>query len=198
MKVRLGILISGRGSNMEALIRACADPEFPAEVIAVISNKADAPGLEKAEKLGIKTLRVDQKNYTDRSGFEHAMSKALIHNQIELVCLAGFMKILSPEFANSWTDRIVNIHPSLLPEYPGLDTYARAIADNKTESGCTVHYVIPEMDAGSVILQRRVPILVGDTPETLADRILIEEHLAYPEAVKIVAEKLLNSGSIRR
>ena len=198
MKVRLGILISGRGSNMEALIRACADPEFPAEIMTVISNKADAPGLQKAEKLGIKTLRIDQKNYTDRIGFEHALNKALIHNQIELICLAGFMKILSPEFVNSWSDRIINIHPSLLPDYPGLDTYARTLADGKTESGCTVHYVIPEMDAGPVILQRRVPIVENDTPDTLADRILVEEHIAYPEAVRIVAEKLLNSGTIRR
>ncbi|MDB5491442.1 MAG: phosphoribosylglycinamide formyltransferase 1, partial [Micavibrio sp.] len=179
-------------------IRACADPEFPAEIIAVISNKADAPGLEKAEKLGIKTLRIDQRNYTGRSGFENALNKALIHNQIELICLAGFMKILSPEFVNSWTDRIINIHPSLLPEYPGLDTYTRAIADKKPESGCTVHYVIPEMDAGPVILQRRVPVEPGDTADTLAARILVEEHIAYPEAVKIVAEKLLNSGTIRR
>lgn len=198
MKIRTGILISGRGSNMEALIRACADPSFPAEIAVVISNKADAPGLEKAENLGIKTLKIDQKNYTDRSRFEHALNKALIYNQIELICLAGFMKILGPEFVNNWTDRIVNIHPSLLPDYPGLDTYARAITDKKLESGCTVHYVIPEMDAGPVILQRHVPILEGDTPDALADRILVEEHVAYPEAVRIVAEKLLNSGTIRR
>lgn len=198
MKIRLGILISGRGSNMEALIQACANPDFPAEVSVVIANKSDAPGLEKAEKAGIKTLRINQNDYTGRIEFEYALHKALIHNQIELVCLAGFMKILSAEFVEKWTDRIINIHPSLLPDYPGLNTYARAIEDHKAESGCTVHIVIPETDAGPAIIQRRVPILPGDTPETLSARILTEEHIAYPAAVRIVAEKLLNSGTIRR
>lgn len=195
MKLRLGILISGRGSNMDALIRACADPDFPAQVVIVISNKADAPGLEKAKTAGIKTAFINSKTYPDRSEFESAMNKALKENEIDLVCLAGFMKILGPEFVDSWTDRIINIHPSLLPDYPGLDTYARAIADHKPESGCTVHYVIPEMDAGPIILQRHVPIHSDDTPDQLAKRILVEEHIAYPEAVRIVAQTLLNKDT---
>lgn len=164
----------------------------------VISNQVNAAGLKKAESMGVKTLKIDQKSYTDRIEFEKSINRAMIYNKIDLVCLAGFMKILSPEFVNLWPDRIINIHPSLLPEYPGLAPHARALADKKTESGCTVHYVIPEMDAGPVILQRRVTVHPGDTPETLAARILAEEHIAYPEAVRIVAEKLLNSGPVRR
>lgn len=191
-RIRLGILISGRGSNMEALIRACADPSFPAEVALVISNKKAAPGLEKAEKAGVKTAFLDAKEYSDRSEYELAIHNTLTKNKIDLICLAGFMKILGAQFVDSWSDRIINIHPSLLPDYAGLDTYARAIADQKPESGCTVHYVIPEMDAGPIILQRRVPIHPGDTPEQLAERILVEEHIAYPEAVSIVSQRLLN------
>lgn len=198
MKLKLGILISGRGSNMEALIQACNNPDFPAEVTLVISNREAAPGLEKAEKSNIKTLLLNPKDYTGRIEYESELHNTLIQHEINIVCLAGFMKILGTEFVNNWTDRIVNIHPSLLPDYPGLDTYARAIADGKKESGCTVHYVIPEMDAGPVILQRRVPIFPGDTPDALAARILTEEHIAYPEAVRLVAEKLLNSSPIRK
>lgn len=190
-KIRLGILISGRGSNMEALIRACADPAFPAEVAIAISNKAGAPGLEKAREAGIETMCVVQKDYPSRSEFENAIHKLLIWNKIDVVCLAGFMKILGPMFVREWDGRILNIHPSLLPDYPGLDTHERVLADRRTESGCTVHYVIPELDAGPVLVQRRVAVLADDTPDSLAARILTEEHIAYPAAVRMVAEKLL-------
>lgn len=196
-KIRVAILISGRGSNMESLIRACTHDDYPAEIAFVISNKVDAAGIEKAKNAGIKTLILSQKDYTDRIEFEISLHNALIENKIGLVCLAGFMKILGSDFVNKWSDRIINIHPSLLPDYPGLHTYERALADQRTESGCTVHHVIPEMDAGPIILQRRVPILPGDTPETLAARILTEEHLAYPQALRSVAENLLNSDPVK-
>lgn len=191
-KVRLGILISGRGSNMDALIAACRAADYPAEVAVVISNKTTAPGLEKAAKAGIPTLFLDPKVYPDRSEFEKALHVSLLNQQVDVVCLAGFMRILGAEFVENWTDRIVNIHPSLLPDYPGLTPQARALADGQSESGCTVHYVIPEMDAGPVILQKRVPILPGDTEDSLSERILAQEHVAYPEAVRLVAERLLN------
>lgn len=192
-KIKLGILISGRGSNMESLIRACGDPDYPAEIGVVLSNKPDAPGLNKARALAIAVCAIDQKSYTDRSEFENELHKALMNHHVDLICLAGFMRILSPGFVHKWTDRILNIHPSLLPAYPGLDTHARALADGQRESGCTVHLVTPELDSGPVILQRAVPILRHDTPDTLAARILEQEHLVYPEAVRITAEKLLKS-----
>lgn len=192
-KIKLGILISGRGSNMESLIRACGDPDYPAEIGVVLSNKPDAPGLNKARALAIAVCAIDQKSYTDRSEFENELHKALLDHRVDLICLAGFMRILSPDFVHKWTDRILNIHPSLLPAYPGLDTHARALADGQRESGCTVHLVTPELDSGPVILQRAVPILRHDTPDTLAARILEQEHLVYPEAVRITAENLLKS-----
>ncbi len=192
-RIKLAILISGRGSNMESLIRACADPGFPAEVALVISNKTDAPGLEKAQKAGITAIALDQKAYTARIEFENALHNALIEHNIDLICLAGFMKILGPDFVRKWTERILNIHPSLLPDYPGLNTYERALADRRAESGCTIHYVTAEMDAGPIILQHRVPVLSDDTPDSLAERILEQEHLAYPLALRLVAENLLKS-----
>lgn len=192
-KIKLGILISGRGSNMESLIRACDDPDYPAKIGVVLSNKPDAPGLDKARALAIAACAIDQKSYTDRSEFENELHKALMNHHVDLICLAGFMRILSPGFVHKWTDRILNIHPSLLPAYPGLDTHARALADGQRESGCTVHLVTPELDSGPVILQRAVPILRHDTSDTLAARILEQEHLVYPEAVRITAENLLKS-----
>ncbi len=192
-KIRLAVLISGRGSNMEALIRACANPDYPATIAVVISNRPDAPGLEKAKTAGIATEIVDHKKFIGRPAFETALQEALTkHTPVDLVCLAGFMRILTPDFVNLWQDHIINIHPSLLPDYKGLDTYARALADGKTEAGCTVHYVVPEMDDGPIIVQKRVPVLTGDTPDTLAARILAEEHGAYTEAVRIVATRILS------
>lgn len=191
-KIRLAVLISGRGSNMEALIKACADPQYPATIAVVISNRPDAPGIEKAKAAGLTTEIVDHKLFQGRPAFEAALQNAITkHGPIDLVCLAGFMRILTAGFVNQWQDHIINIHPSLLPDYKGLDTHARALADGKTEAGCTVHYVVPEMDDGPVIVQKRVPVIPGDTPDTLALRILAEEHGAYTEAVEIVARRIL-------
>lgn len=189
-RIRLGILILGRGSNMQALLNACRAQDFPAEIAIVLSNKADAGGLAIARDAGIATAVIDHKQFADKPAFENAMDQVLRNHGVELVCLAGFMRILSAGFIDRWTGRIINIHPSLLPDYKGLDTHARALADGRTESGCTVHYVIPEMDAGPIILQRRVPVVAGDTADSLAARILEQEHLAYPEAVRTVADKL--------
>lgn len=195
-KLGLGILISGRGSNMDALIDACAQRDFPASVSVVISNRPDAPGLKKAADKGIATAVVDHKKYPDRAGFEKDLQKTLESYPVDLVCLAGFMRILGADFIRPWEGRIINIHPSLLPEYKGLQTHERAIADGKKESGCTVHHVIPAMDEGPVIVQKKVPVLAGDTPDALAARILEKEHEAYPEAVRILAGKLKNRSKV--
>ncbi|MCC7305500.1 MAG: phosphoribosylglycinamide formyltransferase [Alphaproteobacteria bacterium] len=191
-KINLAVLISGRGSNLQALIDACESPSFPARISVVVSNIPDAYGLERARKAGIDTEIVPHKNKS-REEFEDALTAALNEHPVDLVCLAGFMRILTPHFITVWP-HIINIHPSLLPDYKGLDTHGRALKDGKTEAGCTVHHVIPEMDSGPVIVQKRVPILKDDTPETLAARVLEQEHIAYPEAVRIVAQKLLPSS----
>ena len=175
---------------MQALIEACRDPSFPAQAAVVISNRPDAPGLQRAAEAGIATAVVDHKAFTGKAAFESAIEAELRRHKIDLVCLAGFMRILSADFIRGREGRIINIHPSLLPDYKGLDTHARALADGRTQTGCTVHYVIPEMDAGPAILQKTVPVLPGDTADTLAGRVLAEEHKAYPEAVRIVAESL--------
>jgi phosphoribosylglycinamide formyltransferase 1 len=182
------VLISGRGSNLEALIAASAKPEFPAEIALVISNVPGAGGLSFAERAKIPALTVDHKAFSGREAFEAKLTEALENAKVELVCLAGFMRLLTPSFVERWKGRLINIHPSLLPAYPGLDTHARAIADRAKEAGCTVHYVVAEMDAGPIIAQARVPILPGDDAETLAARVLKEEHRIYPEAVRRIAE----------
>jgi phosphoribosylglycinamide formyltransferase-1 len=197
-RLKLGILISGRGSNMLALAEACRQPDFPAEVAVVVANRLDAAGLAVAAALGITTETVDQKAHAGKPAFEAALDTALRRHDVDLVCLAGFMRILSAEFIAGWDGRILNIHPSLLPDYKGLDTHARALADGRDKGGCTVHYVIPEMDAGPVILQKTVPILPGDTADSLAARVLEQEHAAYPEAVRLVAGTLLLSGDDKR
>ncbi|MCB1680829.1 MAG: phosphoribosylglycinamide formyltransferase [Alphaproteobacteria bacterium] len=194
-KLKLAVLISGRGSNLQALIDACRDPSFPAEIRLVLSNRADAPGLARAKEAGIQTSVVDHKAYPDRSSFEKDMQKEIVESDAELIVLAGFMRVLTAEFVNLWPNRMINIHPSLLPDYKGLNTHARALADGKKEAGCTVHYVVPEMDSGPIIVQKRVPILPGDTPDILAQRVLEQEHLAYIEAVRIVARTLNKSLS---
>lgn len=176
---------------MEALINACAQPDYPAEIAVVISNRPDAPGLAKARAAGLKTAVVDHKQYQGRPAFEAALQETILsYAPVDLVCLAGFMRILTADFVNQWTARMINIHPSLLPDYKGLDTHARALADGRAEAGCTVHYVTPEMDDGPVIVQKRVPVLPSDTPETLAARVLAEEHGAYVEAVRLAAARI--------
>ncbi|MEC8664521.1 MAG: phosphoribosylglycinamide formyltransferase [Pseudomonadota bacterium] len=190
MVLKLAIFISGRGSNMEALLQACADDDYPAEVVLVLSNNPDAKGLETAASAGIATEVVDHRNFKgDKAGFENAILTTLDGYDIDLICLAGFMRLLSADFIAHWTDKIINIHPSLLPDYKGLDTHARAIADGAQKAGCSVHFVVPEMDAGPIILQKEVAIDDGETADSLAAKVLVQEHIAYPEAVKLVAER---------
>jgi phosphoribosylglycinamide formyltransferase-1 len=190
MTLKLAIFISGRGSNMKALVQACESPDFPAEVVLVLSNKADAAGLEYARDKAIATAIVAHKDFESKQKFETALLETVKPYGADLICLAGFMRLLSPHFLDGWHEtggQIINIHPSLLPKYKGLDTHARAIAAGDKESGCSVHFVIPEMDAGEILVQKTVPILVDDTPESLAKRILKQEHIAYPEAVDRLA-----------
>lgn len=187
---RTAILISGRGTNMAALIEAARDPSYPAEIAIVISNIASAKGLEIAEAAGIKTLVISNKYYSTKTVFEEQILKALSESRIELVCLAGFMRVLSASFISHFEGRILNIHPSLLPAYRGLDTHKRALADGVKDHGCTVHFVVPELDAGPVIVQAIVPVLDGDTEETLSARVLIAENRLYPEALAKVAASL--------
>ncbi len=188
---RLGILISGRGSNMMALLDACASPGYPATPVLVLSNRPEAPGLAAAAERGVDTAAIDHKPFgKDRETFDREVDAALRTAEVEIVALAGFMRILSPWFIDQWRGRIINIHPSLLPKHPGLDTHARAIAAGDAEHGCTVHWVTEGVDEGDVIAQVRVPICEADTPEMLADRVLAEEHKLYPAALIKVCETL--------
>ena len=186
--LKMAVLISGRGSNMEALLQACQNADFPAETALVLSNRPAAGGLEKASSFGIRTAVVDHKEYDDKASFEAAMQDELEKAGVNVICLAGFMRLLSAEFVEKWPNRILNIHPSLLPKYKGLDTHERALAAGDKEAGCTVHFVRPAMDSGPIILQRTVPVLDGDDPDRLAARVLKEEHAIYPEAVKLLGE----------
>jgi len=186
--VKLAVFISGRGSNMEALLRACREPDFPAEIVLVLSNRPDAPGLEIAKAAGIATVVVDHKDFPDKPAFEAALDQALAGHQVELICLAGFMRLLSADFIARWPGKIINIHPSLLPAYKGLNTHERVLADQRRETGCSVHFVSAEMDAGPVILQEKVAVAPGDTAQSLAARVLEAEHRAYPEAVRLIAQ----------
>lgn len=179
---RVAVLISGRGSNMLALAAAAQAPDWPGEIVLVLANRAQAPGLAAAQALGIPTAVVPGKAYPDRAAYDTAVTELLDAHGVEAIALAGFMRILSAGFVQRWAGRMVNIHPSLLPLYPGLDTHARAIAARDAEAGCTVHLVTEELDAGPVLAQARVPIEPGDTPETLAARVLDAEHRLYPDA----------------
>ena len=192
-KLKLAVLISGRGSNLQSIIDACADPEFPAQIEIVISNKPDAYGLTRAEKAGIKTSIVSHKDYTTREAFEDALQNVLDTFPIDLICLAGFMRVLTEDFVNRWDGRMINIHPSLLPKFKGLNTHERAIDAGEKESGCTIHFVIPDMDEGPIILQRKVSIETGETAQSLAEKVLIAEHEAYPEAIRLLSSRLLKS-----
>jgi phosphoribosylglycinamide formyltransferase-1 len=188
MKKRVAILISGRGSNMRALIEAAKAKDYPAEVVLVISNVADAGGLAFAREQGIATETIEHTKFPSREIFDNAMQVALKAANAEIVALAGFMRLLSPRFVESWRGRMINIHPSLLPAYKGLHTHRRAIAAGEPFAGCTVHFVTPELDDGPAILQAKVPVLAGDTEDTLASRVLEQEHRIYPEALRLVAE----------
>lgn len=186
-RMKLGILISGRGSNMTALIDACKQESYPAEVTVVISNRPKAKGLKTAESHDIPTAVVDHKDYEDRGAFEAALEEVLQDHGVDLICLAGFMRLLGNDFVNNRRDRMINIHPSLLPAYRGLHTHQRVIEAGVKFTGCTVHYVRPEMDDGPVIIQAAVPVLPDDTEKTLAARVLKYEHIIYPEAVRLIA-----------
>lgn len=186
-KLKLAVLISGRGSNLQSIIDACALPDFPATIEIVISNEPDVQGLERARAAGIKTETIPHKTYPSRREFETALQSVLTAQPIDVICLAGFMRVLTPDFVSKWDGRIINIHPSLLPAYPGLHVHERVLAGGEKESGCTIHFVTPGLDEGPTLLQKRVPVLQGDTAETLAIRVLEQEHLAYPEAIYLLA-----------
>ena len=187
-KLKLAVLISGRGSNLQALIDACAAPDYPAEIALVISNVAGVEGIERATNAGLPVLVIDHKKYPSRAEFDLEMTQAIEAAGVELICLAGFMRLLSEEFIDHWHNRMINIHPSLLPAFKGLDVQARAIAAGAQFSGCTVHYVRFDMDTGPIITQAAVPIHTGDDADTLAARILVQEHIIYPQAVRWIAE----------
>lgn len=187
-RLKLGVLISGRGSNLQALIDAAADPTFPAEIAVVISNIADVQGLQRAADAGIETCVIDHKAHDGRAAFESALTEALEARQVRLVCLAGFMRLLTKGFVDHWRDRIINIHPSLLPAFKGLNTHERVLDYGVKFTGCTVHFVRAEMDDGPIIVQGVVPVISSDTPDGLAARVLQVEHRIYPLAVRLVAE----------
>ena len=194
---RTAILISGRGSNMSALLDAAADPGYPAEIVLVLSNKADAKGLTVAADHGIETAVVSHKDHADRPGFDAAVQAALDAAAIELVCLAGFMRLLTPDFVTAWSGRMLNIHPSLLPAFKGLDTHARVLDAGVRITGCTVHFVVPEMDAGPIVAQAAVPVRAEDTADTLAARVLSQEHTLYPRALRWLAQGRLSLNGDR-
>ena len=186
---RVGVLISGRGSNLPALFQAAGTPDYPAEIALVVSNRADAPGLERAASAGIATSVVEHARYgKDREAFERALQAELDAHGIELVCLAGFMRLLSPVFVERWEGRLINIHPALLPAFKGLDTHARALKVGVKIHGASVHFVTSDLDAGPILAQAAVPVLDTDTPTTLAARVLEVENVIYPIALRLVAE----------
>lgn len=184
---RVGILISGRGSNMKALIEAAAKPGYPAKIVTVISNRADAGGIAVAQAAGIATTVLPHKNYPDRAAFDAALDDALHAAKVEIVCLAGFMRLFTDGFVEKWRGKMLNIHPSLLPSFPGLHPQQQALDAGVRFSGCTVHFVTPAMDSGPIVAQAAVPAHPGDTAETLEARILAAEHRLYPMALALVA-----------
>ncbi len=192
MKKRVGILISGRGSNMVSLIAAAQAHDYPAEIACVLSNRPEAEGLKKAEANGVPTRAIDHKAFSGREAFEAELDTALKSFNVDLVACAGFMRLMTSEFVERWRDKMVNIHPSLLPAFKGLDTHARALAAGVKLTGCTVHIVRPQLDDGPIIAQAAVPVLEADTPNTLAARVLQAEHELYPHALALFA-----SGTVR-
>ncbi|MGA0562480.1 phosphoribosylglycinamide formyltransferase [Ancylobacter sp. VNQ12] len=187
-KPRVAVLISGRGSNMMSLIEAASEPGYPVEIAVVISNRPEAHGLARAQAANIPTRIIDHKAYADRASFDAALDAVLADEQVDFVCLAGFMRLLTAEFTRKWYGRMINIHPALLPSFKGLHTHERALEEGVRIHGCTVHFVTPEMDVGPIIMQAAVPVLDGDTPETLGARVLAQEHVIYPAALRLVTE----------
>lgn len=187
-KLRVGVLASGRGSNLQALMDACADPSFPVEIVHVLSNRAGAYALERAAQAGIPTSLIQHRDYPSREAFDAAVDARLRAAGVEFVCLAGFMRLLSEGFVRGWEGRMINIHPSLLPSFKGLHTHQQALTAGVKLHGCTVHFVRPALDDGPILAQAAVPVLPGDTPETLAARVLEQEHRLYPLALRLIAE----------
>lgn len=196
-KLGLAVFISGSGSNLQALIDACNSPEYPAEIKLVISNRPDAYGLERAKNEAINAICIDHKKYKTRAEFENALSEELSKHKIDLICLAGFMRILTADFINKWPNKIINTHPALLPKFGGEGMYGehvhRAVLEAKEkESGASIHFVIPEVDKGQLIAQGTVPVLENDTIESLSARVIAQEHILYPQAVKKIALERLS------
>jgi phosphoribosylglycinamide formyltransferase-1 len=198
MKKRVGILISGRGTNMVSLAEAARAPDYPAEIVLVVSNRPNTPGIERAKALGLKTAVIDHKAFPSREAFDEAVEAVLLAERVELVCQAGFMRIQSAAFATRWLGKQLNIHPSLLPLFKGLHPHQQALDAGVRISGCTVHFVTPELDAGPIIAQAAVPVLAGDTVAALEARILLAEHQLYPHALHLVASgaATLNGDSV--
>ncbi|MBC8339866.1 MAG: phosphoribosylglycinamide formyltransferase [Rhodospirillales bacterium] len=192
--MKVAVLISGRGSNLQALIDAAEAPYWTPEIVLVLSNVADAQGLERAEKAGIPTAVINHKDFQDRETFDAAMTDAIEASGAELVCLAGFMRLLSTPFIKHWKNRLINIHPSRLPAFKGLDVHQRVLDAGEKITGCTVHFVRPEMDTGPIIIQASVPVHDGDDADTLAARVLEQEHRIYPQAVRMIAEGRVTVG----
>jgi phosphoribosylglycinamide formyltransferase-1 len=197
-KRRVAILISGRGSNMASLITAARDADYPAEIALVVSNRPDAAGLARAAEAGIRTAVVDHKAHPDRAAFEAELGRVLAAEGIEFICLAGFMRIFTDGFVESWAGRMLNIHPSLLPSFKGLHPHRQAIDAGCCIHGCTVHFVVPELDSGPIVAQAAVPVLPGDSEDALAARVLAQEHRLYPLGLRLVAggEAELNGGRV--
>ncbi|MDP4003109.1 phosphoribosylglycinamide formyltransferase [Methylobacterium sp. NEAU K] len=186
-KTRVAVLISGRGSNMAALIEAAKDPAYPAEIVLVLSNRPDAAGLTRAAEAGIPARAIDHTTFPDRAGFDAALDVELRAADVDLVCLAGFMRIFTPGFVAGWAGRMLNIHPSLLPLFKGTHTHAQALEAGVRLHGCTVHFVVPELDAGPIVAQAAIPVCQGDDPDSLADRVIVQERRLYPAVLALVA-----------
>ncbi|MER2193874.1 phosphoribosylglycinamide formyltransferase [Methylobacterium brachiatum] len=186
-KTRVAVLISGRGSNMVALIEAAKDPAYPAEIVLVLSNRPDAAGLARAAGAGIPARAIDHKAFPDRASFDAALDAELRAADIDLVCLAGFMRIFTPGFVAGWAGRMLNIHPSLLPLFKGTHTHAQALEAGVRLHGCTVHFVVPELDAGPIVAQAAIPVRQGDDPDSLAERVIVQERRLYPAVLAMVA-----------
>ena len=203
-KLKIGVLISGRGTNLQAIIDACKDPSYPVEISCVISNNDDVIGLERARDAGIDSHIINHREFPSREEFDQALNTSLLDYGIKFIVLAGFMRILTPWFTEQWKNRIINIHPSLLPKHKGAHAHEEVIRDGDNVSGCTVHFVTSEMDSGPIILQKQVEVKPSDTLETLATRILAKEHAALPEAlelidrgkVKVIGDQVVREGMI--
>jgi phosphoribosylglycinamide formyltransferase 1 len=196
-RLAVGVLASGRGSNLQALLDACAAPDFPARIVVVISDRERAAALDRARAAGVEAVWVNPKDFADRESFDLALARELQKRQIGLVCHAGYMRILSPAYIQAFAGRALNIHPSLLPAFPGLHAQRQALEHGAKVSGCTVHFADEGMDTGPIVLQAAVPVVAGDTEETLAARILVEEHRLYPAAVRLFAEGRLEIAGRR-